>query len=163
MMLSIFSYTCWLCNFFGEISYSFLFHLNPCLAFFQIYSFLPVLGWVFVAARGLSVVVHRDYSSCSVRASFCGGFSLQSMGSRAQAQQSWRVRSVVAARGLYRVQPQQLWHMGLALWHVGSSRTRDRTSVPCISRRILNHWTTREPCSFLNWDKTLLLLLTFFF
>ncbi|KAJ8790258.1 hypothetical protein J1605_021335 [Eschrichtius robustus] len=28
--------------------------------------------------------------------------------------------------------------------HVGSSRTRARTSVPCISRRILNHYATRE-------------------
>ena len=28
--------------------------------------------------------------------------------------------------------------------HVGSSRTRDRSDVPCITRRILNHWTTRE-------------------
>ena len=33
--------------------------------------------------------------------------------------------------------------MGLvALRHVGSSRTRDSTSVPCIDRQILNHWTT---------------------
>ena len=28
--------------------------------------------------------------------------------------------------------------------HVGSSQTRDRTCVPCISRHILNCWTTRE-------------------
>ena len=28
--------------------------------------------------------------------------------------------------------------------HVGLSRTRDQTHVPCISRWILNHWTTRE-------------------
>ena len=28
--------------------------------------------------------------------------------------------------------------------HVGSSRTRDRTHIPCISRWILNHWTTME-------------------
>ena len=35
--------------------------------------------------------------------------------------------------------------MGLvAPRHVGSSRTRDRTCVPCIARRILNHCTTRE-------------------
>ena len=41
--------------------------------------------------------------------------------------------------------PQWLWLTGLvALWHVGSSRTRDRASVPCIARQILNHWTTRE-------------------
>ena len=40
---------------------------------------------------------------------------------------------------------QQLWFMGLvAPRHVGSSRTRDRTHVPCIGRSILNHWTTRE-------------------
>ena len=29
-------------------------------------------------------------------------------------------------------------------WHVGSSQTRDWTCVPCISRQILNQWTTRE-------------------
>ena len=35
--------------------------------------------------------------------------------------------------------------MGLvALWHVGSSRTRARTRVPCTGRRILNHCATRE-------------------
>ena len=40
---------------------------------------------------------------------------------------------------------QYLWHLGLvALWHVGSSQTRDRTSVSCTARHILNHWTTRE-------------------
>ena len=35
--------------------------------------------------------------------------------------------------------------MGLvAPCHVGSSQTRDRTRVPCIGRRILNHCATRE-------------------
>ena len=35
--------------------------------------------------------------------------------------------------------------MGLvALRHVGSSQTRDRTSVPSIGRWILNHYATRE-------------------
>ena len=35
--------------------------------------------------------------------------------------------------------------MGLiALWHVGSSQTRDWTRVPCIGRWILNHCATRE-------------------
>ena len=29
------------------------------------------------------------------------------------------------------------------MWDL-SSLTRDRTRVPCIGRRILNHWTTRE-------------------
>ena len=38
--------------------------------------------------------------------------------------------------------------MGLiAPQHVGSSWTKDRTCVPCIGRRILNHWTTREALS----------------
>ena len=32
----------------------------------------------------------------------------------------------------------------VALWHVGSSRTRDQTRVPCIGRWILNHCATRE-------------------
>ena len=35
--------------------------------------------------------------------------------------------------------------MGLvAPRHVGSSRSRDRTRVPCIGRQILNHYATRE-------------------
>ena len=32
-----------------------------------------------------------------------------------------------------------------ALRHVGSSRTRDSTQVPCISRQILNYCAAREP------------------
>ena len=35
--------------------------------------------------------------------------------------------------------------MGLVVpRHVGSSRTRAQTGVPCIGRWILNHWATRE-------------------
>ena len=38
-----------------------------------------------------------------------------------------------------------MWRMGLvAPRHVGSSRTRAQTRVPCIGRRILNHCATRE-------------------
>ena len=38
-----------------------------------------------------------------------------------------------------------MWLTGLvALRHVGSSRTRARTRVPCIGRQILNHCATRE-------------------
>ena len=38
-----------------------------------------------------------------------------------------------------------MWCTGLfAPRHVGSSRTRARTHVPCIGRRILNHCATRE-------------------
>ena len=40
---------------------------------------------------------------------------------------------------------QYLWHTDLvAPQHVGSSQTRDQTCVPCVDRRILNYWTTRE-------------------
>ena len=43
-----------------------------------------------------------------------------------------------------RAQAQQQWRMGLAaLLQVGSSQSRVR-SVPCIGRRILHHWVTRE-------------------
>ena len=42
-------------------------------------------------------------------------------------------------------QAQYLWLTGLAApRHVGSSQTRAQTRVPCISRQILNHCTTRE-------------------
>ena len=42
-------------------------------------------------------------------------------------------------------QAQQLWLTGLvAPRPVGSSQTRARTRVPCISRQILNHCATRE-------------------
>ena len=42
-------------------------------------------------------------------------------------------------------QAQQLWLTGLvAPRHVGSSKTRARTRVPCIGRQILNHCATRE-------------------
>ena len=42
-------------------------------------------------------------------------------------------------------QAQYLWLTGLvAPRHVGSSQTRARTRVPCISRQTLNHCATRE-------------------
>ena len=42
-------------------------------------------------------------------------------------------------------QAQQLWPTGpVAPRHVGSSQTRARTRVPCISRQIPNHCATRE-------------------
>ena len=116
------------------------------LFFFLIFIYFW-LHWVFFAARGLSLVaVSGGYSSLR-----CSGFSLRwllllrSTGSRWEA-------SVVAA-----LWAQQLWLAGsgaqaqqlrctrlVAPRHVGSSRTRARTRVPCIGRRILNHCTTRE-------------------
>ena len=76
----------------------------------------------------------------------CGGFFC--CGARVLG--AWA--SVVVACGLRqlwlvgsRAQTQQLWCTGLvAPWHVGFSRTRARTCVPCIGRWILNHCATRE-------------------
>ena len=93
------------------------------------------LRWVFIAARGLSLVAASGgYSSLQ-----CVGFSLRqllllwSMGSR---------RMGFSSCGTW---AQQLWHTGLvAPMHVESSQTRDGTHVPCIGRQILNHCATRE-------------------
>ena len=85
------------------------------------------LCWIFIALCGLSLAaVSWDYSALC-----CSGFSLwwllllQRTGSRACVQEM---------RGIGLVAP----------WHVESSRTRDRTHVPCTGRQILIHCTTRE-------------------
>ena len=111
-------------------------------SFKNFYLFIIIfwLRWVFVAARGLSLVsASEGYSSLR-----CPAFSprwlllLQSMGYRhmglsscsMQAQQLWLAGSIVQAH--------QLWHTGLvAPWHMGSSWTRGRTRVPFIGRQIL--------------------------
>ena len=74
-------------------------------------------------------------SSCGVWASHCSGFSCCA---------AW-------AHGLQQLQPpgsratQKWWHTGLAaLWHVGSSWTRDQTHVSCTGRQNLHHSATRE-------------------
>ena len=93
------------------------------------------LHWVFAARGGLSLVAASGGHS-SLR---CTGFSLpwppllQSTGSK---------RVGLTSCGTW---AQQLWLTGSAApQHVGSSRTRARTRVPCIGRRIPNHCTTRE-------------------
>ena len=107
---------------------SFLWYPSDIMGFFLINLFIYLcLHWVFVATRGFFSICSRGgYSSLR-----CAHFSLwwflllYSMDSRARA--PW------------------LWYMGLdASWHVGSSRTRGRSCVPCIGGWILNHWTTRE-------------------
>ena len=60
-----------------------------------------------------------------------------------------RLLLTVASLALeHRLRVQELQYLGpvglVALLHVESSQTRDRTCIPCISRRILYHWTTRE-------------------
>ena len=90
-----------------------------------IYLFLAVLGLRFcegfLQLRQAGATLHRG-----ARASHYRGLSC----CRAQAPDT---------------QAQQLWLTGLvAPRHVGSSQTRARTRVPCISRQILNHCATRE-------------------
>ena len=71
--------------------------------------------------RGAGTALHRDARASHYRGLSCCG---------AQAPDA---------------QAQQWWLTGPAApWHVGSSQTRARTRVPCISRRILNHCATRE-------------------
>ena len=103
--------------------------------------FLFVYFWrcqVFVAACGLSLVVaDRGYSSLQ-----CAGFSLRwllllpSTGSR---------HTGLSSCGTW---AQQLWCTSLvASRHVGSSRTKARTRVPCTGRRTPNHCAPREVSS----------------
>ena len=137
-----------------EIYLEIHFHCSPHIVFFykilKIFILFIIiyfwLHWVFVAVCGLSLVA----ASGGYSLLWCAGFSLRwlllrSTGSRCAgfsscgswAQQLWLTGS--------RAQAQQLWRMSLvALWHVRSSWTRARTHIPCIDRRILNHCATRE-------------------
>ena len=118
--------------------------------FFFMYTNLFIyfwLHWVFLAAHRLSLVaVSGGYSFLR-----CAGFSLpwplllRSMGSTCAGFSScvmWTQQLWLAGS---RAQAQQLWRMGLvAPRYVGSSWTRARTRVPCIGRQILNHCATGE-------------------
>ena len=70
-------------------------------------------------------------------------------------QSSWPLQlqlagSVVVVHGLSSCgTPAQL---SRSMWDL-SSLTRDGTSIPCIARRILNHWNTREVPQLLNLAK----------
>ena len=102
---------------------------------------ISYLGFLFLAALGLCCCVWC-FSSCGPHASPCGGFSC--WGPRALG--TWAPQSGLPGS---RAQAQQLRCTGLvALQQVESSQTRDRTRVPCIGRRILNHQTTREVLYF---------------
>ena len=64
-------------------------------------NFIFRLCWGFVAAGAFLVAGSGDCSGCSAPASHCGGFSLQSVGSRARRLQSlWCVGSVAVGLGL---------------------------------------------------------------
>ena len=105
-------------------SSSFFFFLNNHFCYLFIYLWLC---WVFVSVRGLSPVA----ASGGHPSSRCAGLSLsrplllRSTGSR-------RAGSAIVA------------HRPSCSGHVGSSQTRARTRVPCISRQTLNHCATRE-------------------
>ena len=114
--------------------------------FFQFY-FYFWLCWVFVAVCGLSLVaVSGGHSSLG-----CAGFSLRwllllwSMGSGHAGFSSCGTR--LSSCGL-RAPERRLSSCGarglVAPWHVRSSRTRDRTRIPCTGRWILKHCVTRE-------------------
>ena len=71
---------------------------------------------------------------------WCSGFSMWWL-LLFQALALWQEGSVIVSMDL------------IALWHVGSSRTRDLTLVPCSGRWILSHWTTKEVLT-LGFQKT---------
>ena len=115
-----------------------------CFFFLNFYLFIFISGCIgslllcsgFLQLRQVGTTLH-----CGAWASHCGGFSC--CGALPLSVRA----SVVVAHELssHGSQAQQLWHTGLVVpWHVGSSWTRAQTHVPCISRRILNHCTTRE-------------------
>ena len=148
-----------------------MFPLTPLSLFCQSSFFKIYLFYLFIFGCIGSSLLHTGFLQlqragatlcCGAWASHCGGFSC--CGARALG--IWA--SVVVAHGISscgtwdqqvwlmgsRAQAQQLQCMGLvAPRHVGSSRTRARTDVPCIGRRILNHCATREahlPVFFFN-------------
>ena len=142
-----------------------LFFFNNFLnLFIYFYFWLP---WVFVAACGLfSGCVEWGLLFVAVCGLLIGWLLLlQSTGSRrvgfsscgTWAQQLWLTGS--------RAQAQKLWHTGLvAPRHVGSSRTRARTRVPCTGRQILNCCATREvPKMKLNVAKFIRILASILF
>ena len=89
------------------------------LIYFILFIFGSVLS---VAARGLSLVaVSGGYFSL-----WCAGFSLL-----------WLLL-------LWSTGSRHAGSRAQAPWHVGSSRTRAWTRVPCIGRWILSHCATRE-------------------
>ena len=63
---------------------------------------------------------------CGAGASHCSGFSCCS---------TWAREHRLTSCGVW---------LSCSPQHMGSSQTRDQTCVPCLSRQILNHWTSRK-------------------
>ena len=119
-----------------EIKFFFFFkgtilrYVSTWFFFFKFYLFMAVLGLRFCA---------RAFSSCGKR-----GATLH-RGARASHHRGLSCCGAQAPDA----QAQQLWLTGpVAPRHVGSSQTRAQTRVPCISRQILNHCTTREALKY---------------
>ena len=119
---------------------------------------LPISGVLSSLFIGYSpsLLLYRLFSSCGKRGLFsccgarvleCSGFSSCSM---------WDQYLLFLG---FNAQAQELWFTGLVAPRcMESSRTRDRTPVSCIGRRIFYCWATRE-ASFLGfycWDLVLL-------
>ena len=96
----------------------------------------------------------------------CVGSSLLYLGFP-YLQRAWAFHLLLQRTGSRVHRFQELWHLDLAaLWHVESSPTKDRPCVPCVGRRIPDHWSTREAqclssdeesrkCGYLSLKKTL--------
>ena len=135
---------------------SFEFHSLTMSAFYFHFTFtllfIPFLFhfkfiFLFLAALRLDCWAHRFL--CAVRGSYPSlwgsGFSLQ------QLLLWWSPALGCAGFRSCSTEAQDLWQPGLAApQHVGSSRTKGQTGVPCIARWVLNHWTTREVVFLLN-------------
>ena len=91
------------------------------IGFLKIYLFSATLGLHCCMQAFSSCSKWGLLSSCCAQASHCGGFSC----CRAQA---------LGVMG----------SVAVVLWHMESFQIRDGTRVPCIGRRILNHWTIRK-------------------
>ena len=106
----------------------------PALDTWSLFCFINYfrLCWVFVAAHVLFLVAANGFYLF-----WCVGFSV------------WWVLLLSTALGGLGFSScssgAQKWRTSfVAPQHVRSSRTRDQTRVPCIGRRVLHHWTTRD-------------------
>ena len=109
------------------------FPLPTTAIFFYLFIYITIwLCWVLAAMQGLSLVSVNGGNSLIVVLGLL--IAMPSLVAELRLQGAWA---------------QQLWCMGLvALWHVRSSWTRDRTHVPCIGRWILILQTTRKSHPF---------------
>ena len=123
------SYTCLSIHFI-------IFHINP--PFKKILSF--ILTFVFMSSCAASLLPCRAFY-------YCGKWELLFL---AVLGLSIVAAFLVAEHILYSAQASVGASSGLAApQHGGSSQTRERTHVPSVGRRILNHCTTREVRSFI--------------